>query len=295
VKYRLIQQWAEKATPVTQACRVLAVSRAGYYQYRQRPSRPMADARVRTELRAQFEASGRSYGSRRLQHALHQQGYPMGRYRVRRLMREAGLRPIWRRKFVHTTDSRHDLPVAQNLLNRQFQVDQPNRVWAADLTYIRTRQGWLYLAAVMDLYSRKIVGWSTAASMPTALVSSALQMALQHRQPPQGLLLHSDRGSQYASGAYQNILRAHGIQCSMSRKGSCWDNAVMERFFLNLKMGRVWQRDYANRAEAQRDIAHYIVSFYNSRRLHSSLGYMSPVEYELQNFTQPPIGVSEIT
>jgi len=295
VKYRLIQQWAERATPVAQACRVLEVSRAGYYQYRQRPSRPIAEARAGAALRAQFEASGRSYGSRRLQRALHQLGHAMGRYRVRRLMREAGLKPIWRRKFVHTTDSKHDFPVAENLLNQQFQVDQPNRVWVADLTYIRTRQGWLYLAAVMDLYSRKIVGWSTAASMPTALVRSALQIALQQRQPPQGLLLHSDRGSQYASGAYQDLLREHGIQCSMSRKGNCWDNAVMERFFLNLKMERVWQRDYANRAEAQRDIAHYIVGFYNSRRLHSSLGYLSPVDYELQNFTQPPIGVSAIT
>lgn len=295
MKYRLIQQWAEKATPVTQTCRLLAVSRAGYYQYRQRLSPPRTDARARTALRAQFEASGRSYGSRRLQHALQQQGYSMGRYRVRRLMREAGLRPIWRRKFVHTTDSRHDLPVAENLLNRQFQVDHPNRVWVADLTYIRTRQGWLYLAAVMDLYSRKIVGWSTAASMPATLVSSALQMALHHRQPPQGLLLHSDRGSQYASSTYQNMLRKHDIQCSMSRKGNCWDNAVMERFFLNLKMERIWQRDYANRAEAQRDIAHYIVGFYNSRRLHSSLGYVSPVDYELQSFTQQPIAVSEIT
>jgi len=295
VKYHLVQQWAEKAIPVSQACRVLGVSRAGYYQARHRPSRPLADARTRAELRTEFEASGRSYGSRRLQRALHQRGHKLGRYRVRRLMREAGLKPVWRRKFVHTTDSKHGFPVADNLLNRQFQVAQPNQVWAADLTYVRTRQGWLYLAAVMDLYSRKIVGWSTAASMPTALVTNALHMALQQRRPPQGLLLHSDRGSQYASGTYQDMLREHGIQCSMSRKGDCWDNAVMERFFLNLKMERTWQRDYANRAEAERDITQYIVGFYNSRRLHSSLDYQSPVDYESHAVTYPPIEVSEFT
>lgn len=219
----------------------------------------------------------------------------MGRFRVRRLMREQGLRPVWRPKFVATTNSRHDDPVAENLLNRQFAVSRPNEAWVSDLTYIRKRQGWLYLAVVIDLFARKVVGWASAAQMPTELVSAALRMAIQHRQPPAGLLLHSDRGSQYASKEYQDLLSQHGMRCSMSRKGDCWDNAVMERFFLNLKMERVWQRDYANRAEAARDISDYIVSFYNSTRLHSALGYQSPNQYELQAVATPPIAVSKIT
>ena len=219
----------------------------------------------------------------------------MGRYRVRTLMREAGLRTSWKRKFVATTNSRHALPVAQNILNRQFDVAEPNRAWVSDLTYIRTDQGWLYLAAVLDLYSRKVVGWSTASSMPTTLVASALRMALQQRRPAPGLVLHSDRGSQYASEEYQALLSQHHVVCSMSRKGNCWDNSVMERFFLSLKMERVRQRRYANHDEAKADIHHYIVAFYNSARLHSTLGYLSPVAYEAKMAVLKPISLSEIT
>ena len=210
-------------------------------------------------------------------------------------MREAALRPVWKRKFVHTTDSKHALPVADNVLDRQFDATAPNRAWVSDITYVRTGQGWLYLAAVMDLFSRKIVGWAMAPAMPTKLVASALHMALQQRRPPSGLLLHSDRGSQYASQDYQALLNQHDIVCSMSRKGNCWDNAVMERFFLNLKMERVWQRDYANHGEAQRDIADYIVSFYNCTRLHSTLGYLPPAAYERKMAATLPIAVSENT
>jgi transposase InsO family protein len=292
--YRLIRQLQQKAIPVTQACRVLEVSRAGYYQHRQRGP-CQADVVATVELKAAFADSGRSYGSRRLVNALQAQGRTIGRYRVRRLMQEAALCPVWRRKFVHTTDSRHDLPVAENLLDRQFDVAAPNQAWTSDITYVRTRQGWLYLAAVMDLFSRKIVGWAMAPTMPTELVAAALRMALQQRRPLPGLLLHSDRGSQYASLEYQALLGQHAIRCSMSRKGNCWDNAVMERFFLNLKMERVWQRDYANHGEAQRDIIEYIVSFYNGVRLHSTLGYLSPAAYERKIAATPPIGVSEIT
>jgi putative transposase len=292
--YRLIQQLQQKAIPVTHACRVLEVSRAGYYEHWQRGPRE-ADVVATVELKAAFADSGRSYGSRRLVSALRAQGREIGRYRVRRLMREASLRPIWKRKFVHTTDSRHDLPVAENLLDRQFEVAAPNQAWTSDITYVRTRQGWLYLAAVMDLFSRKIVGWAMAPTMPTELVAAALRMALQQRKPAPGLLLHSDRGSQYASLDYQALLGQHGIRCSMSRRGNCWDNAVMERFFLNLKMERVWQRDYANHEEAQRDIAEYIVSFYNGVRLHSTLGYLSPAAYERKMAATPPILVSENT
>jgi transposase InsO family protein len=210
-------------------------------------------------------------------------------------MREAALRPVWKRKFIHTTDSKHDLPIAENLLDRKFETASPNRAWVSDITYVRTRTGWLYLAAVMDLFSRKIVGWSIAPTMPAELVASALRMAIQARKPAPGLLLHSDRGSQYASLEYQSLLDQHGIRCSMSRKGNCWDNAVMERFFLNLKMERVWQRDYANHGEAQRDITDYIVSFYNWIRLHSKLGYLSPAVYERKMAAISPIPVSEIT
>jgi transposase InsO family protein len=292
--YRLIHDLQQKAFPVTHACRVLEVSRAGYYQSRQRGPRE-ADVVDTVRLKAAFAASGRSYGSRRLAIALQAHGPAVGRYRVRRLMLEAALRPVWKRKFVHTTDSKHELPVAENLLNRQFDVAAPNQAWTSDITYVRTRQGWLYLAAVMDLFSRKVVGWAMAPTMPTELVAQALRIALQQRKPPPGLLLHSDRGSQYASLEYQALLSQHDIRCSMSRKGNCWDNAVMERFFLNLKMERVWQRDYANHGEAQRDITEYIVSFYNSVRLHSTLGYLSPAAYERKMAATPPILVSEIT
>ncbi|BAU73215.1 transposase [Metapseudomonas furukawaii] len=250
-----------------------------------------------TTLKAQFMASGRTYGSRRLQAALKAQGFQYGRYRVyrvRQLMKKHQLRPTWRRKFIHTTDSKHDLPIAANILNRQFNPEGINQAWVADITYIRTRRGWLYLAAVMDLFSRKIIGWSMAPNMPAELVCSALQMGIAQRQPAAGLIVHSDRGSQYASAAHQGVLAQHGLVMSMSRKGNCWDNAVMERFFLNLKMERVWQLDYANHSEAMTDIADYIVGFYNNERLHSSLSYQAPTAFERQQQKQP-IAVSEIS
>ena len=195
-------------------------------------------------------------------------------------MKAGGLRAKWRRKYIHTTNSRHELPIAPNVLNRDFAPAAPNRAWVSDVTYIRTRAGWLYLAAVMDLYSRKIVGWAMASEMPAQLVCTALRMAISSRQPQPGLIVHSDRGCQYASAEHAMLLNAHGLVASMSRKGNCWDNAVMERFFLNLKMERVWHRDYANHAEARRDVADYIVCFYNSIRLHSTLRYCSPMDYE---------------
>lgn len=271
---------------------VLAVSRAGYYQNRKR-GQSEADTAATVHLKAAFAASNRAYGSRRLCRALRAQGTVIGRYRIRRLMREAALHPVWRRKFVHTTDSKRTLPVVDNVLDRQFDVSAPNRAWVSDITYIRRGQGWLYLAAVMDLFSRKVVGWAMAPTMPTELVASALRMAVQQRKPPAGLLLHSDRGSQYASLDYQALLDQHGIVCSMSRKGNCGDNAVMERSFLNLKMERVWQRHYANHGEARRDIADYIVGFYNCTRLHSKLGYLPPAADERKMAAVLPIGVPE--
>lgn len=275
---QMIQQWQEKAE-TTRLCRLMGVSRSGVYAARRRQQAPRACA-LGAPLQAAFHASGGNYGSRRLSASLKAQGLPAGRYRVRRLMKQHGLRARWTRKFVHTTTSRHELPVAANVLDRRFKPHAPDRAWAADITYIRTGGGWLYLAAVLDLYSRKIVGWAMAPTMPAELVCTALQMAIALRQPKPGLIVHTDRGSQYASEAHRDLLTRHGLVASMSRKGNCWDNAVMERFFLNLKMERVWQRRYANPAEAVADITHYIVAFYNTHRLHSTLGYRSPTDYE---------------
>lgn len=294
MSYRVVAHLQEKAVSVSAACRVLEVSRSGYYAHRRaKPSPTRLHEQV--HVSAAFAASGASYGSRRVMHAVREQGLRMGRHRVRTLMREAGLRTTWKRKFIATTNSKHTLPVAENVLDRQFDVAEPNRAWVSDITYLRTARGWLYLAVVLDLHSRKVVGWSMAPTMPAALVISALTMALQQRQPAPGLVLHSDRGSQYASDEYQALLRRHHVVCSMSRRGNCWDNSVMERFFLNLKMERVWQRQYANHDEARRDVTQYIVGFYNPVRLHSTLGYLSPAAYEAKSAAKEPICLSEIT
>lgn len=266
-------------------CRVLGASRAGYYAAKQRRNKDGACA-ASVHLKAVFNGSQRTYGSRRLMAAMRERGIEIGRYKVRHLMKQAGLKPVWKRKFINTTDSKHRLPVAENLLNRQFNPAEPNKAWTSDITYIRTRSGWLYLAVVMDLYSRKIIGWAMASTMPAELVCRALRMALNARKPSAGLMMHSDRGSQYASDEYQALLTHHNLVCSMSRKGNCWDNAAMERFFLNLKMERVWRRDYANHGEAEKDITEYIVGFYNCLRLHSARGYLSPVRYEKEMAAQ---------
>lgn len=295
MSYELVHALQEKAVTVAQACRVLDVSRSGYYGARSREKAAPAVCTTSVKLKAAFAASGCAYGSRRLHTALLGDGIAIGRYRVRSLMKRHGLRPVWRRKFVNTTNSKHLLPITPNILDRQFDVGQPNQAWVCDITYIRTRSGWLYLAAVMDLYARKIVGWSVASEMPAELVCAALQMAIASRAPQPGLIVHSDRGSQYASAAHQALLAKYHLIGSMSRKGNCWDNAVMERFFLNLKMERVWQRDYANHSEAMLDIADYIVGFYNPVRLHSKLGNLPPNVYEAQQATKQLIEVSEKT
>ena len=278
----VITQLAQKAT-IKDACRVLGASRSGYYAACKKANEPASVSSDSAHVQAAFAASGKTYGSRRVSAALKAQGIALGRHRCRTLMREAQLKPRWRRKFTHTTDSGHALPVAPNVLQRQFAPERANVAWASDITYIRTASGWLYLAAVLDLYSRRIVGWALAPAMPAELVCSALQMAIASRNPAPGLVVHSDRGSQYASAEHQRLLTTHGLTCSMSRKGNCWDNAVMERFFLNLKMERVWQRTYANHAEATQDVADYIVNFYNRERLHSTLGYRSPAQFEQPN------------
>lgn len=289
MSHALVQQLHQKAIPVYRVCELLGISRSGYYEFRERLKRPVKVCEQRVHLKAAFAASGNTYGSRRLHRAMADRGLTLGRYRIRSLMRVCQLKPVWKPKFIHTTNSKHDMPVAENILNREFAPVQANSAWVADITYIRTRSGWLYLAAVLDLYSRKIIGWAMAAAMPAKLVCQALHMAVSQRRPRAGLIVHSDQGSQYASKEYQELLAAHGLCCSMSRTGNCWDNAVMERFFLNLKMERVWQRDYANHMEATRDITDYIVGFYNSTRLHSTLGYLSPNAYESKMASKEPI------
>jgi len=298
VSYQLVEDLQKKATTVSQACRVLEVSRSGYYAHlavrKQRLSEPVVCA-ASVHLKAAFAASQKAYGSRRLRTAMAARGQVMGRHQIRTLMQINGVRLVWRRKFVHTTDSKHTMAVSPNVLDRQFEQALPNRVWVCDITYIRTKSGWLYLAAVLDLHSRKVVGWAMSPAMPAGLVCAALQMAIVQRNPAPGLMVHSNRGTQYASSEHQALLAKYGLVGSMSRKGNCWDNAVMERFFLNLKMERVWQKDYGNHAEATNDIADYIVGFYNSIRLHPKLGNMSPNAFERESTSKKFIKLSEIT
>jgi putative transposase len=265
-------------------CAVLEVSRSGFYAsvVRQATYRRDGDEMaLLAHVRAIHVETGQSYGSRRMAKQLEDEGVAVGRYKVRRLMKQAGVavrRPKQRRPV--TTDSQHAYPVAPNLVARQFDVEKPDHVWVGDITYVWTAEGWLYVAALLDLYSRKVVGWAMSQRIDAALVQEALRMALGRRQPSAGLIHHSDRGSQYACHDYQHLLVAHGIRCSMSRRGDCLDNAVAERFFGSLKRERTAHRNYATRHEARDDVIDYIEMFYNSRRKHSYLGYVSPNEFE---------------
>ena len=269
-------------------CHVLEVSTSGYYDWRRRPPRSnQDDERLLVEIKAIHDQSKRRYGSPRIHRALRDQGIRCGQKRVARLMRAHGIRAQRMRRFTATTDSKHRLPVAENVLNRQFDVEVPNARWAADITYIWTQQGWLYLAVVMDLFSRRIVGWSMQETLERSLVIDALSMALRRRRPASGLLHHSDRGSQYASLDYQEVLKQAGCTCSMSRRGNCWDNAPVESFFSTLKMELIHHRRYRTRVEARLEVFEFIESWYNRVRLHSSLGYLSPAAYEAKQATHP--------
>jgi putative transposase len=261
-------------------CRVLGVSRSGLYAWQRRgPSaREEADVELSRRIHAIHSDSRSTYGSPRVHRGLRRQGVRVGRKRVERLMKRDGLRGRVRRRFRRTTDSNHDLPVAPNTLNRQFEVDTPDRVWAGDITYIRTRNGWSYLAVVIDLHSRLVVGWALADHMRTELVETALICALGKREPSEELLHHSDRGSQYASKSYRGRLEALGIEVSMSRPGDCYDNAVVESFFGTLKQELVYHAKWNDLADARAAIHDYIEVFYNRQRLHSSLGYRTPAE-----------------
>jgi len=231
-------------------------------------------------MKALFAASRDSLGSRTMTENLRLEGFEIGRDKTRRLMKKLQLKVKQKRKYKVTTDSKHNFPVAKNVLNREFSPSAPNQAWGTDITYLWTQQGWIYLAVVIDLYSRRVVGWSIDRRMKKALVIRALMMAINLRKPPPGLIHHSDRGSQYASHDYQKILKQHGMVCSMSRKGNCWDNAPVERFFSSLK--REWSGDrwYRTRQEAIADIREYVAVYYNSKRLHSTLGYTTPMNYE---------------
>jgi putative transposase len=264
-------------------CRLLGVSRGGFYDYLRRQAREPDPVREekRVCIRWLAQGSDNTYGSRRMAKGLRALGYPVGRDQARRLMREANVWVRYRRRYRVTTDSSHRQPVFENLLKREFTVTAPNRVWASDISYVWTREGWLYLAVVIDLYARKVVGWAMDRRITSALVCDALRMALWRRRPASGQLVHhSDRGIQYASRAFRGLLTAYGIAGSMSRKGDCWDNAVVESFFGSLKSERVLWRTYQTRGEARQDIIDYIVMFYNSHRLHSFLGYRSPDDFE---------------
>jgi len=266
-------------------CQVLEVSRSGFYAWRKRSKSERSQRQQELVSEMQEIHSDRdmkSYGSPRMQRELAARGHEVSENTVAKLMREHGLRAASSRKFRVTTESGHSLPVAENVLNREFEQESPDRVWLADITYVWTREGWLYLACVLDAYSRRIVGWSMSERLTKPLVLDALQMALGRRRPEAAgrLLHHSDRGSQYASEAFQQLLRDENITCSMSRKGNCYDNAMMESFFATLKKERIHLEEYATRDEARASVFDYIERFYNRLRRHSALGYQSPEQFE---------------
>jgi len=283
MRYRFVEDH-RTAWPVSIQCDVLEVSRSGYYAWRKRPA--SGRARRREELTDRIRAVHAMryqdvYGAPRIQQELVAQGHPCNRKTVARCMKQAGIQAKTVKQFrVSTTDSNHAHPVAGNIVDRNFAPSEKNQTWTADITYIPTGEGWLYLAAVEDLYSRKIVGWSMSERIDSRLAVDALEMAVQRELPGAGLVAHSDRGVQYASEHYQTLLRKHGVTCSMSRKGNCWDNAPMESFFATLKKELVHHERYRTREEARRSLFEYIEVFYNRVRRHSSLGYLSPHQFE---------------
>jgi transposase InsO family protein len=279
-KYQFVHDHASQYA-VAMLCRMLGVSRSGYYAWRTRPEsrHRQADRTLSGQILAIHEQSRRTYGSPRVHAELQEHGVRCSAKRVARLMRLAGIRAR-RPRRVQTTDSRHTFPVAENVLQRAFDAAAPNTKWAADITYISTHEGWLYLAVVMDLFSRRIIGWSMQPTLTRRLVLDALQMALDQRQPSTPVLHHSDRGSQYASDDYQRVLTTAGMACSMSRTGDCFDNAVVESFFGTLKTELVYHQQYMTRNEARSALFEYMEVFYNRQRRHSALGYRSPAAYE---------------
>lgn len=283
MKYQFIAEHRQEY-PVSTMCRVLEVAVSGFYAWlRRAPSRrSQENTGLGEQIVRIYQANRQVYGSPRIHAVLRAEGKPCGKKRVARLMRERGLSARPRKHRTRTTDSTHEQPVAPNLLNREFTATAPNTKWVADITAIWTSEGWLYLAVVLDIYSRLVVGWAMDAHRDEALVEQAARMALAHRQPEPGLLHHSDRGSQYSATDYRELLEQYGIVMSMSGKGDCYDNALMESFFGTLKSECVDRQSFASRAQARLVIFEYLEVFYNRQRLHSSLGYLSPVTYELR-------------
>ena len=263
-------------------CRLLAVSRSGYYEWLCCPPSVYAEAiqQLRDKVVSYFAQGRGTYGTRRIKHLLAQEGLVVSRRRIGRVLTQAGLRCKTRRKFKAPTAAGHAQTVAPNQLNRAFTVSKPDTVYVGDITYLPTGEGWLYLAIVLDLYSRAVVGWAMAHHMRVELVNQALAMALGRRHPAAGLLMHTDQGSQYGADRYRQLLARHGIQPSMSRKGNCWDNAVAESFFRTLKTELIYLEDFETHEQAQTGVFEYIAVFYNRQRCHSANGYLAPLAYE---------------
>jgi len=269
---------------VQKMCRVIGASRSGYYGWRRQPQskRQKDNEKILMEIRESHKNSRRAYGSPRITEDLQAKGMRCSENRVARLMKVHGIVGKAKKKFKATTNSKHNLPVAENLLNQNFVTEKPNTVWASDITYIQTLEGWLYLIVILDLYSRQVVGWAMSDRLTADFVVKALYQAIGRRRPASGCILHSDRGVQYASTDFRNVLKAYGFIQSMSRKGNCYDNAVAESFFHTLKTEHVYEYRYETRAEAMQSIFEYIEMFYNRQRRHSALGYRSPVSFELE-------------
>jgi putative transposase len=281
MKFRFIDA-AKKEFPVQRLCKILGVSPSGYFAFKDRPAcrRQREDVILLAHVRSAFAVSNGTYGSPRMTRDLQDDGLAIGRRRVARLMRDNGLRARQKRRFKRTTDSLHSFPVAPNLLDQDFTASGPNEKWGADISYVWTKEGWLYLAVVIDLFARRVVGWASSDRLRKELPLAALRRALLMRRPPKGLIHHSDRGSQYCSIDYQAELKKHGILISMSGKGNCFDNSMVETFFKTLKAELVWRTVFQTRAEASASIAGYIESFYNPVRRHSALDFVSPIQFE---------------
>lgn len=285
MKYLFVKEHVSR-WPIAHMCRVLSVSTSGYYSWRKQPChrRFREDEHFRITIHTLFHNFKKRYGSPRIHREMRATGHRIGRKRVERLMKEMNLRATPVPRFVHTTNSNHNGPIAPNLLRQDFSALKPNEKWVGDITYIDTDEGWLYLATVIDLFSRKIIGWSFSDSLERSLALDAIHMAVESRNPPRGVIFHSDRGCQYASSDFIDLLNVHGITRSMSRKGCCYDNAVAESFFRTLKVEEVYRQNYATRDDAQRQIFQYIEGFYNRVRRHSTIDYISPNDFEEQYY-----------
>lgn len=282
-RFAFIETW-KKAFPIERLCKVLNVTSRGFRAWRSRPvsRRQREDMVLLAHLREQFTVSRQTYGRPRMTEELQELGFDVSHRRVGRLMRDNDLTPIRKRRYKVTTDSHHDKPVFPNLLDQKFVADYPNQKWAGDISYIWTREGWLYLAVIMDLYSRRIVGWAVSNRLKKGLAIDALQMAITLRQPGENVIHHSDRGSQYCSHDYQKLLGKHKFEVSMSAKGNCYDNAVVETFFKTLKAELIWRSPWETRQQIHAALFQYINGFYNPKRRHSTLGGISPMNYEKQ-------------